>query len=687
MVIRVSNDVLVVPPFDCAWLSSPDAESLTTASSEGGEGIVVSFDAKADSDVTVILKGRRTSKSELDSRPARRLDHWSGRQDDPAKVDASTYLVIIGSHRNSACVIEKNGRVVELAKGPAVPLLPARGRDAFTRCFVSWYPKRGALVVGVGEHLRHAWVDPEPHTDPICEIGLSTWDDYAQYRDIEVRALDPDGGSRVNSWSATPADSPRGGRRPAPPPAVADVENLRGLSPRRNLTTEPGRPVAPSASLLVRCVETIARNLPAVARADPAGMARITPEHLVAVLTHDALGDSVASEDDVWEHVREWCVGRRGDEVREVLPHVQFPTLTTETLEQCEEWAARVRMDADGVDALRELVAEARARRIPDIGLGLEYPEYEQADDEDDEDDEAGSAGSAAAAAAVGVTEVMEAMDDDDEDGSPGRTERGGGSSPLSRVARMRVSPHGSSVCIASCANAFGAGGGSVRDRRLRARLVKLAATRRSPRRGHGAVLSFLCAGDGNGLFRYLGRGGLGGGGGGVVGGGDFFNPARTGAVDVTASSPASRGGTSPTDVASDAFNRTNFAGPSRNPNTCEWEGGWWRVNLGPNKSLRCDYYAARRNGELEGQPRCWVLEGSADGTNWWTLRRHSGDDALATPGVWGAWPVPPPGSGRSCRYLRVRLTENTGMGGEVSGWRLRLSNLEFYGVLSTRKS
>ena len=106
MVIRVSNDVLVVPPFDCAWLSSPDAYSLTTASSEGGEGIVVSFDAKADSDVTVILKGRRTSKSELDSRPSRRLDHWSGRQDDPAKVDASTYLVIIGSHRNSACVID-----------------------------------------------------------------------------------------------------------------------------------------------------------------------------------------------------------------------------------------------------------------------------------------------------------------------------------------------------------------------------------------------------------------------------------------------------------------------------------------------------------------------------------------------------------------------------------------------------
>jgi hypothetical protein len=38
MGVRVSNDVLVVPPFDCAWLSSPDVEHLTTASAEGGEG-------------------------------------------------------------------------------------------------------------------------------------------------------------------------------------------------------------------------------------------------------------------------------------------------------------------------------------------------------------------------------------------------------------------------------------------------------------------------------------------------------------------------------------------------------------------------------------------------------------------------------------------------------------------------
>ena len=339
---------------------------------------------------------------------------------------------------------------------------------------------------------------------------------------------------------------------------------------------------------------------------EPAGMARITPEHLVAVLTHDALGDSVASEDEVWGHVREWCVGRRGDEVREVLPHVRFPTLATETLEQCEEWAVRVGMDADGVGALRELVAEARAWRIPE-GSGSEYAkrEHEGDDDEGDEDDEDDEA---AAAAAVGVTEVMEAMDDTNEDGSPGRRERGG-RSPLSRTARMRVSPHGSSVCIASCANASGAGGRVSRPEAPRAsrrtrgdEALAPAGTRRR------ALLSLR--GRRQRPVPVPRRRRIGGGGGGGGGGGDFFNPARSGAVDVTASSPASRGGTSPTDVASVTFNRTNFAGPARNPRTGETEGGWWRVDLGPNKSLRCDYYAARRNGELEGQPRCFVLEG-----------------------------------------------------------------------------
>jgi len=484
MGVRVSNDVLVVPPFDCAWLSSPDVEHLTTASAEGGEGIVVSFDAKADSDVTVILKGRPdVAKRDVDDRPARRLDHWSGRQDEGRHDSTSTYVIILGSHRNSRLCIEKNGVVVELAKGPGVPTLPTRGRDAFTRCFVSWHPSRGALVVGAGEHARHAWVDPAPHTEAICEVGLSTWDDYAQYRDIEIRAIDPNGGSVGNSWSATPMDSPRGGRWTTSPVGVGG----------KLTTSDDSSKVSTSApsSLLALCIDTLARNLPAAAAHDPRGMRAMPPEHVAALLTHDALGDCVGSEDELWTRVSAWCVGRRGDEVREVLPHVRFPQLETETLDGVEEWATEIHMDPDAFEMLRELVAEARLRRLPE--------EYR----------------------------------DEDFASPPG--------SPLA-ARRMQVSPHGFSVRIAAAA----AEGTSRRDRRLRARLNELASIRSKPRRGHGSVLSFICAGDSNGLFRYLGRTGAKGEGGRVT---DFMNPARLGVVEVTASSPASRGGTSPHDV------------------------------------------------------------------------------------------------------------------------------------------
>ena len=263
-------------------------------------------------------------------------------------------------------------------------------------------------------------------------------------------------------------------------------------------------------------------------------MARITPEHLVAVLTHDALGDSVASEDEVWGYVRDWCVGRRGDEVREVLPHVRFPTLTTETLEQCEEWGgARSHGRGRRRRAPRARRRGAGAEEDTDIdryrfGFRIRGTVRRTTEDEARHDGGYGFGGGGGGSAVIRGTEVTEAMDDDDEDGSPGRrtarrVPEGEFVAYPPRDSHARV-PHGSSVRIASCANAFGAGDGS-RDRRLRARLVELAATRRSPRRGHGAVLSFLCAGDGNGLFRYLGGGGLGGGGGGAGPGATFLTP------------------------------------------------------------------------------------------------------------------------------------------------------------------
>ena len=121
----------------------------------------MSFDAKADSDVTVISRSPHVQIGVGlgASAAARPLVEATGR---PAKVDVN-HLVIIGGHRTRVRHREERARR-GLAKGPAVPLLP-RGRDAFTRCFVSWYPKRGALVVASGTpaHVGRPGTAHRPH--------------------------------------------------------------------------------------------------------------------------------------------------------------------------------------------------------------------------------------------------------------------------------------------------------------------------------------------------------------------------------------------------------------------------------------------------------------------------------------------------------------------------------------------
>ena len=56
--------------------------------------------------------------------------------------------------------------------------------------------------------------------------------------------------------------------------------------------------------------------------------------------------------------------------------------------------------------------------------------------------------------------------------------------------------------------------------------------------------------------------------------------------------------------------------------------------------------------------PRHWELQGSEEGgedeSSWITLRRHAGDATVCRPGAWGSWAVPPPGSERPVRFLRL---------------------------------
>ena len=116
----------------------------------------------------------------------RRLDHWSGRLDGASPSDEHTYLVIIGSHRNSCLCIERDGVVAHLVKGE---WLPKDAADTFTKYRVSWTAdgRISVVVGGPNPHRVHHWRDPEPFHDAKIEcVGLSTWDGFTQYRNIRL---------------------------------------------------------------------------------------------------------------------------------------------------------------------------------------------------------------------------------------------------------------------------------------------------------------------------------------------------------------------------------------------------------------------------------------------------------------------------------------------------------------------
>eukprot|EP00803_Ostreobium_quekettii_P008789 evm.model.scf_1474EXC.3 EVM.evm.TU.scf_1474EXC.3 scf_1474EXC:32295-33161(+) len=155
--IRVRWDELIVPPMECAWLSSPEQKIP-------GRGCV-SFEVAGENDATVILK---------DTPGSRRWQH------DRGGVDQG-YTVIIGSHRNSKLKIERNGVFVCQAEADWATIR----RDEFREFWIQ-VDARGAIAVGAGEaDSVFRWVDPEP-LEGITSIGLSSWDRHLRYRNIRV---------------------------------------------------------------------------------------------------------------------------------------------------------------------------------------------------------------------------------------------------------------------------------------------------------------------------------------------------------------------------------------------------------------------------------------------------------------------------------------------------------------------
>jgi len=160
MVVRCfDRDSIVVDPLDVAWLTG---EGFRLREARG----CVCFDAKGESDVTVILKAQPGSK--------RIMEH-----------EANAYTIIIGSHGNRHLKIERNGNVAEQLTKPKL----AEG-SSWQRFWVDI--QGGRISVGTGDpddgDVLTQWQDPSPISS-VEHVGLSTWDTHVSYRNIEL--VDP----------------------------------------------------------------------------------------------------------------------------------------------------------------------------------------------------------------------------------------------------------------------------------------------------------------------------------------------------------------------------------------------------------------------------------------------------------------------------------------------------------------
>ncbi|GBG70252.1 hypothetical protein CBR_g6381, partial [Chara braunii] len=140
-----------------------------------------------------------------------------------------------------------------------------------------------------------------------------------------------------------------------------------------------------------------------------------------------------------------------------------------------------------------------------------------------------------------------------------------------------------------------------------------------------------------------------------------------------TASSPPSRH-TDPKALVSRNCQCTSFAGP------CIENGlitAWWRLDLGEDHRLICNYYTVRQDGSSNFM-RTWNLEGSLDGVHWHQLMCHRDDKKLCQPRQYASWPVVGPQASIPFRMLRVILRGPTSS--RSTPWNLSLSYLELYG-------
>mmetsp|Transcript_4292 Transcript_4292/g.11091 ORF Transcript_4292/g.11091 Transcript_4292/m.11091 type:complete len:225 (-) Transcript_4292:73-747(-) len=190
--VRVgSEDVLVVPPFECAWLSNKDARL------KHGGGCLT-FEAKGENDVTLLFHSHAGSKRIQPTRSQTRRaallaspsssspssSSSSSRRSSTSSTSSTSsclgsYAVILGSHCNSKLVIEKDGQKVHEMLGVRT------SSSAFAAYWIDF--NRGRIAIGRGSIPGHAcflmWRDDHAH-EGIERMGLSAWDKHVCYKNI-----------------------------------------------------------------------------------------------------------------------------------------------------------------------------------------------------------------------------------------------------------------------------------------------------------------------------------------------------------------------------------------------------------------------------------------------------------------------------------------------------------------------
>eukprot|EP00249_Psilotum_nudum_P017129 c26176_g2_i2 orf=223-2589(-) len=176
--------------------------------------------------------------------------------------------------------------------------------------------------------------------------------------------------------------------------------------------------------------------------------------------------------------------------------------------------------------------------------------------------------------------------------------------------------------------------------------------------------LLYICDGDRNGVIYYAGT---------LYGAHLWMNPVLLKTVSVSGSSPLSRY-TDAKALVSRQFQGTLFTGPcieKGQPST------WWKIDLGGEHQLRCNYYTLRQDGSVN-YLRSWNIQGSVDDENWVDLKVHKNDQTFSQPGQYASWPVCGAHALLPFRFFRVLLTGPTTSGSNP--WNLCICYIELYG-------